>query len=152
MNVFISLRIQYRALILLLRKIALRGLPGFALVPFFSCTHEKAPQNPNIVLILIDQKWDGQNMWPAIRGDWKGTQAPRLLYWNYWDIRIALRHGDWKIISPTENAPFELYNLAIDTYEQNDLADSEPEQLESLLKKLEETRALDRKGRAPWVR
>jgi arylsulfatase A-like enzyme len=99
-----------------------------------------------------DPKWDGQNIWPVIRGEIKGFDEPRLLYWNYWDIRIAFRHGDWKIISPAENAPFEMYNLAVDPYEQNDLAGSDPEQFESLLKKLGETRALDRKGPAPWVR
>lgn len=99
-----------------------------------------------------DLHWDGQNIWPVIEGDLKDFNEPRLLYWNYWDIRIALRFGDWKVISPTENAPFELYNLATDPYEQTDLAGSEPEQLDLLLSKLGETRRLDRKGRAPWVR
>ncbi len=96
--------------------------------------------------------WDGQNSWSVVKGDLKGVNEPRLLYWNYWDIRVALRFGDWKIISPTENAPFELYNLATDPYEKNDMAKSEPEQLDRLLTKLKETRELDRKGKAPWVR
>jgi len=98
-----------------------------------------------------DLKWDGQDIWPFIIGDKSVSQQPRLLYWNYWDIRIALRYGDWKIISPTDNAPFELYNLANDPYEKFDLSNVEKQQLELLKMKLEETRALDQKGPAPWL-
>ncbi len=98
-----------------------------------------------------DLKWDGQDIWPIILGEKTVSDEPRLLYWNYWNIRIALRYGDWKIVSPKENAPFELYNLANDPYEKNDLSGAEPEQLKALMLKLEETRALDRKGPAPWV-
>lgn len=98
-----------------------------------------------------DLQWDGQDIWPYIVGEKNVSGEPRVLYWNYWDIRIALRYGDWKIVSPTENAPFELFNLANDPYEANDLSETEPEQLKKLILKLEETRALDRKGQAPWL-
>lgn len=94
--------------------------------------------------------WDGQDIWPIISGE-KVEDDPRVLYWNYWNIRIALRYGDWKIVSATENAPFELFNLAIDPYEKNDLSQVETEQMEIMMNKLKETRALDRKGRAPWL-
>ncbi len=98
-----------------------------------------------------DPKWDGQDIWPMILDKKAVSDEPRVLYWNYWDIRIALRYGDWKIVSPTENAPFELYNLARDPYETTDLSGTETKQLELLLTKLEETLAKDRKGPAPWI-
>ena len=28
-----------------------------------------------------------------------------MLYWNYWDVRIALRYGDWKIMTQEFNIP-----------------------------------------------
>jgi arylsulfatase A-like enzyme len=98
-----------------------------------------------------DLGWDGQNIWPVITGDKKEFDEPRVLYWNYWNIRIALRWGDWKIISATEGAPYELYNLADDPYETTDLSESEPEKFDAMMNKLEEVRALDRKGVAPWL-
>ena len=98
-----------------------------------------------------DLKWDGMDIWSFITGEKSVPDHPRLLYWNYWDIRIALRYGDWKLVYPTGNATAELYNLAIDPYEQNDLAQIETDQLKILLLKLEETRVLDQKGPAPWL-
>jgi len=95
--------------------------------------------------------WDGQDIWPFIMGEKDEFDDPRLLYWNYWNIRIALRYGDWKLVYPTENADAELYNIATDPYEKNDLAQEEHEQLTRLTRKLEKVRAKDRKGTAPWI-
>lgn len=57
-------------------------------------------------------KWDGQDIWPLITGEKSNHDSPRRFYWNYWNIRIALRDGDWKLVYPKQNLPAELYNLA----------------------------------------
>ena len=98
-----------------------------------------------------DLKWDGQDIWPLITGEKEKPDQPRRFYWNYWNIRMALRDGDWKVVIPEEDAAPELYNLAVDPYEENDLAEREPEQLQRLLNLLEEEKSHDMKGRAPWL-
>lgn len=98
-----------------------------------------------------DLKWDGQDIWPYITGAKSEPEIPRRFYWNYWNIRMALRDGDWKLVYPKENSSAELYNLAEDPNEKKNLAQSEPEHLERLIKLLEEERGLDQKGRAPWL-
>lgn len=45
----------------------------------------------------------------------------RPLWWHHEGNR-ALRRGDWKIVSPGPNAPWQLYNLAEDRSETNNLA------------------------------
>jgi arylsulfatase A-like enzyme len=98
-----------------------------------------------------DLKWDGQDIWPYITGAKSEPKTPRQFYWNYWNIRMALRDGDWKLVYPTENSSAELYNLADDPNEKKNLALSDPAQLQRLIKLLEEERGLDQKGRAPWL-
>ena len=84
-------------------------------------------------------------------GDKSEPETPRCFYWNYWNIRLALRDGDWKLVYPKENSAAELYNLAVDPNEKDDLAKTEPEKLSRLINLLEEERALDQQGRAPWL-
>jgi arylsulfatase A-like enzyme len=97
-----------------------------------------------------DLDWDGMDIWPIVTGK-EEIEEPRLLYWNYWNVRIALRYGDWKIVSPKKDETFQLFNLADDPYEKTDLAHAEIKKLEELLHKLEEVRERDRKGKAPWL-
>ena len=107
----------------------------------------------NLTAFVADEdlKWDGQDIWPYIMGDKSEPEKARRFYWNYWNIRMALRDGDWKLVYPKENSAAELYNLAVDPNEKDDLAKTEPEQLSRLIKLLEEERALDQQGRAPWL-
>ena len=44
----------------------------------------------------------------------------------------ALRAGDWKIVSAAEGKGWELFNLAADRCEANDLASREPERVQRL--------------------
>ncbi len=88
-------------------------------------------------------KLDGVNLLPYLTGKHKG--APHAaLYWRFGQ-QIAVRMGDWKLIkAPGANATqgefrtqattegAQLYNLANDIGEQNNLADREPAKVKQL--------------------
>ena len=85
-----------------------------------------------------DLKWDGIDIWPWITG--KETQTePRTIYWKFTGRRMAIRHGDWKLIVPSN----ELFNLADDPYEKRNLAKSEPARVADLLERLARAQKLD---------
>ena len=88
-----------------------------------------------------DLKWDGINLWPALTGA-SSVGEPRTIYIAMQNGGRALRHGDWKLITPARGDP-QLYNLAVDPYEKNDLAQTEKERLASLQELLVEQQALD---------
>ena len=88
-----------------------------------------------------DLKWDGINQWPALI-DASSLNKPRTIYIAMQNGGRALRHGDWKLIAPARGDP-QLYNLAVDPYEKNDLAQTEKQRLASLQELLVEQQALD---------
>ena len=47
--------------------------------------------------------------------------------------RSAVRRGDWKLILDRRKDRIELFNLADDPFEENDLADEQPERAARLL-------------------
>ncbi len=90
-----------------------------------------------------DLKWDGQDIWQFITGEKQTYDKPRFFYWH-WNGdrekpgRIAIREGNWKMVIPQHGEPAELYNLANDPSEKNNLVDQSPkiiERLKLLLKK-----------------
>lgn len=88
-------------------------------------------------------KLDGVNLLPYVTGEKK--DAPhQALYWRFGQ-QIAIRKGDWKLVkapgggveggekagvATTQGA--QLYNLAKDIGEQNNLAEKEPEKFKEL--------------------
>jgi len=86
-----------------------------------------------------DRTIDGASLLPAFEG--QPIQRKLPLFWRYADarlhgIQIAVRDGDWKILAPEDLSRFELYNIAQDPREQNELSEAEPEQFERMKKTL----------------
>lgn len=79
----------------------------------------------------------------------KGEEQPKhkYLYWEFQEKngRVALRKGDWKIVRYNVNlkkkkTSYELYNLAEDMSENNDLAAKHPEKVKELLELMKSAR------------
>ncbi|HVN84760.1 MAG TPA: arylsulfatase [Candidatus Binatia bacterium] len=77
---------------------------------------------------------DGMDMWPTIGG---GHPSPRSeIVYNVELFRAGIRDGDWKLIWRTPlPAVVELYNIAQDPSEKNNLAADNPEIVAALQKR-----------------
>ena len=89
---------------------------------------------------LPDLHRDGVSLQPLLSGE---TLRDRVFYWHYphyhgstWAPGSAIRDGDWKLIEFLDEGRIELYNLADDLGERNDLANSEPAKARELLEQL----------------
>ncbi|QGJ71538.1 Hypothetical protein PBC10988_32450 [Planctomycetales bacterium 10988] len=78
---------------------------------------------------------DGVSLWSHLT---TGKPLPeRSLYWN--DIqRWAMRDGDWKLVLTSPIADPELYDLASDQEESNDLSGTHPERVRFMLTQMNE--------------
>ena len=106
--------------------------------------------SPDLFATLLDvagskpqsgQRLDGLSIVPLLKGD---SLPERALFWHYPHYGnqggapgSAIRHGDWKLIQWHEGNRVELFNLANDLSEQNDLSQSEPKRAATLLAELQ---------------
>jgi arylsulfatase A-like enzyme len=84
-----------------------------------------------------DLKWDGTNIWPTLTSDSPRTSHP--LYWAGPAFHSrALRDGDWKLITYQEQdgERSELFHLADDPEEKNNLAVVKTEKIAELKTKM----------------
>jgi arylsulfatase A-like enzyme len=78
----------------------------------------------------VDRVIDGKDPLPVLTDD---SSSPHdSLYFNY-RRQAALRQGDWKIIRTRPSESWQLYNLAHDVGEQQNLAETEPNGLQNLV-------------------
>ena len=85
---------------------------------------------------------DGVNLLPYLTGKKNGTPH-KALYWRL-NNKAAYRKGDWKILrNPVrgKTGGWELYDLAEDVSEQNDLAKKRTDKVDELLAEWEKLNA-----------
>ena len=75
---------------------------------------------------------DGISVLPSLLSRPQPELHDRPLYWEDHErgFRQAGRRGDWKAVRNGHDEPIELYNLAVDIGEQENLAGQHPEQIE----------------------
>ncbi len=77
---------------------------------------------------------DGLSLVPELLGESAAGRKQGRHEYLYWEFvgQTAVRAGDWKAIRMKPDAPWELYNLASDVSERNDLAARHPDVLARL--------------------
>ena len=108
--------------------------------------HDFLPTTLSYAGIEQKQALDGKNLQPLIEN---GKDLDRTsIFWHYphyhgsgWTPGAAIRQGDWKLIEFYETDKVELYNLADDLLEKNDLSERFPEKVKTLRKLLQEQQA-----------
>ena len=90
----------------------------------------------------VPQTVDGIDIVPLMQGKTDRRFADRNLVWNFpnvWDgfgpgvnLNCAIRRGDWKLIYYYATGRKELFNIAQDISENNNLADDNPEKVKQL--------------------
>lgn len=91
---------------------------------------------------------DGINITDILRGKKKLPKRSKPLFWKYpsrWPgakskpdhwVSYAVVHDEWKLVANRDLSHTELYRITKDTYERNDLSESEPNTTNDLLAKL----------------
>jgi arylsulfatase A-like enzyme len=87
-------------------------------------------------------KLDGADVWGMLVGT-RPDLGERTFYWKT-PGGTAVRHGDWKLIHHRTSNAHELFHLGRDPYEENDLAEANPDQVRTLKRHMERIAADDR--------
>jgi len=80
----------------------------------------------------VDPSLDGKSILPWINQPSAPSPHSRI-YWRMPGGKMALRAGNWKIVRPKRNAQIELYHLAGDLGEANNVAAQYPDKLKELV-------------------
>jgi arylsulfatase len=88
---------------------------------------------------------EGKSLVPALAGRPIDREA---IYWEHEGNR-AVRAGDWKLVAKGPGGPWELYDMAHDRIETNDLASAHPERVKAMVAQWEQWAR--RTGVLPWI-
>lgn len=127
---------------LLIKPAHYKGISSIVSEPVVS--HDFFPTMLSLANITVEKNIvvDGLSLVPLFMGD---TIDRKEIFWHYphyhasgWTPGAAIRQGDWKLISFYETGNVELYNLAEDISEKNNLASKYPERVSTLKQRLQE--------------
>ncbi|MDP7205592.1 MAG: sulfatase-like hydrolase/transferase, partial [Pirellulaceae bacterium] len=107
--------------------------------------------------VRIQHTIDGESILPTLLGESQPASERDLFFHRreggerYGGLTIhAIRRGDWKLLQNSPFAPMELYNLASDPGEENDLATDNRKVYREMLSALRVQ--FQRGGAVPWQR
>jgi arylsulfatase A len=105
----------------------LKGPGTVSAVPIIG--HDILPTLLDIAGVALpkDRVIDGTSILPLLQD--RPFKRQRPLYWRNRKetMRVAIRDGDWKLLSDSRRQAWELYNLVRDPNETTDLTESNPE-------------------------
>lgn len=78
----------------------------------------------------------GNSILPIIKGE-SHENSQEIYFWEHFGS-AAIREGDWKLVQLNPKTKWELFNLAEDRTETNDLSEEYPEKLQEMKTKWEE--------------
>ena len=82
--------------------------------------------------LATDRPLDGVNIIPYLKGEKQGRPHQTLYVRKFDDDLYAVRDGDLKLVTKKKNSVKELYNLQEDLGEENDLAETFPQEVKRL--------------------
>lgn len=88
-----------------------------------ACTELSGAQVPK------DRAYDGKNPLPVLTD---GASSPHESFFFAYRSHMALRKGNWKIVREKPTEPWQLFNLAVDLGETQDLASDLPQRVAEL--------------------
>lgn len=101
-----------------------------------------------------DRVLDGVSMVPTFSGTTPDRPVP--FYWRCniapEKVKTAMRVGEWKILAPEDLSSFELYNLARDPHETQELSAAEPAKFTEMQSQLKKLNAEIEAEGPPWWR
>jgi arylsulfatase A-like enzyme len=99
-----------------------------------------------------DRPIDGTSLVPLFKNEQINRKTP--MYWRYHaapqEMKIAMRDGDWKILSNVDLTRFELYNIKDDPKEASELSAKEKEHFERLKNTLKQLNTEIEKEGPDW--
>ncbi len=110
------------------RKGAIEHQPGHLIDIMTTCVDVSGVKYPAELRGQKIQPMEGRSLVPAFAGKPLQREA---IFWEHEGNR-ALRLGDWKLVAKGSGGPWELYDMARDRTEMNDLAAAQPARVKEM--------------------